>query len=140
MSLEKAIIAIAEQMDGEASADMDTMMEYKFRSFARQLRNAVEASKGDQSEVPIDARTRGFMDQAVARLKDRQLGEAKESPSGFSVAELVGGSDEGDLIQIDPAMPVGAKMLQPDGVYVLQQDRKLHFSREDTDRFMEQRK
>ncbi len=73
------------------------------------------------------------------RIRQDQAEAAAREESGTKLTYLVGGDLDGDMMPLNPSMPVGAKTLLSGQVYVLEADRKLHFSQEETIKFNERK-
>jgi hypothetical protein len=84
------------------------------------------------------------LEREARKVEQRALEEAsvrlQREEAGSDMAYLVGGLSEGDLLPIQPSMPVGGKTMVAGQVYVLGKDKKLHFSQEDTTRWNERKK
>lgn len=74
----------------------------------------------------------------VAKKLLREIGN-REEVAGASMTQAVGGSSDGDYIDIDPQMPVGAKTFVVNQVYQLRADGKLYYMEEDTKKIQEER-
>jgi hypothetical protein len=68
--------------------------------------------------------------------KDFQVSTNRQESAG-QMTMLIGGHSDGEFIQTDGKMPVGAHTMISGEVYTLQQDRKLHFDQEETSKLIE---
>lgn len=156
MSLHEAVLDIAKDMEENSSDEA-----WLIRGWAKQLRMVVKAAG-----LPLDAEAIGkaalktFLESPVSpRIKDvsketfdrikaeeaqreKEIAEEvkKQEASGASMTECVNGGLHGTFVTIDPKMPVGAKTLFGSEVYWLNSDGRLHYSKEDTLKFLEERK
>ena len=126
MSLASAVLEIADAMEKDVEGLADEgphgkIVAMMVGNHARMLRMAVKAAEGDVPKMP---NIENLARKRVAREEaDRMM--VREG-SGFNTAELVGGGMDGDLVEIDPKMPIGAKTAIAGRVWQLQSDRKLH--------------
>lgn len=152
MSLEDAVLDIADGMEAEAADLAGTAgAEYccmTLRSYARQIRRCVKAVEGvtppsQQQPSPFllpETQNRDMIERAKAEFRGKhRRGEAEEGVGGM-VAEVCGGKAHGDMVEVDLAMPYGAKTELLGDVYVWGEDRKWHFSEEETTKRNNQKK
>lgn len=155
MTLAEAVLELADEMEREAAdlkdAEPTGYMVMTLKGYAKQLRIAAKVatpppapaivpslSPAVQHAAAIEAARAEFKGK-VNQIPNGSLDRAAALEEGFDgkLTELVGCPDDPNdgtptMIQFPPDAPVGAKTALPSGVYVLQEDRKLHFSAEET--------
>lgn len=156
MSLEAAVTIIADNMEKEAE-DLKGKEETRYfcmslKSFARELRTAVKASEGSSLGFgpmnPMAALLTGVGPQTsennplikAAREEFRNKKRKTEAEEGLAanMIELVeAGTDNSTptFVEFPNEAPVGAKTEIAGKVYELKEDRKLHFSLEETQKY-----
>ena len=140
MSLAEAVLTIAEEMDKESRLVREVdiyrqLLDISLKSFAQQLRIAVRASGSDARIIPeLLPETQHALMIGEAREEFRKAKDsvAGEETSATMMVEMEGGLGHDSLVAIDASMPVGAKTLIANQVYVLQADHKLHLLREES--------
>lgn len=135
MSLAEAVSMVAESMDLEAQGTPAPEVAAALRRHVLNLRIAVKASAGAPSLAP-DPNPIAAMQAAARREfsgRARQEEAAGEQTVGL-VGGPVGSEDVPTFVQVAAAMPVGAKTVVAGSVYVLGEDRQLHYSEDETKR------
>ena len=61
-------------------------------------------------------------------------GDLQKEDKAPRMAELAGGPEDGSMVMVD--MPFWAKTFIGQGVYCLKEDGKLHFLKEDTEKYL----
>lgn len=133
MSLAKAVLSIAEEIEEDVKEEDGGLLSRLMKRHARALRNAVEASEGSQQTVPnnqlkpsdIEAKIRAA---AAEEFKGKipKIDEANET----KMAELTGCPYlelNGTMVNIASDMPLGASTFIGNDVYTLKADNKLEW-------------
>ena len=129
MSLSEAVLAIADEMEGEIENRL-------LLSYAKQLRIAVKASGGSDRPAPaVEDPTIAW--KAAARREFAQKGES-ESRS-VEVVGLPGSDDMPTYANIAGDMPFNAKTFVQGCVCILAEDGRLHYSEAETAAIKHQR-
>lgn len=150
MSLRKAVEALLREMEIDQDRDAE-IIKIKMMVYIGTLKGALEASSDEGEIRSLLLNPNPNFDPDPYR--DRRFHQTKEDPlektflqvmthaeeSGPSMAVLEGGPLDGDSLQIDPKMPVGAKVPISSTVYVFTPEKKLVFSKEETDKLMKRR-
>jgi hypothetical protein len=84
-------------------------------------------------------RQQKILQKEMARNMEILKETTQREERGTGMTYLVGGDLDGDMVPVDPGMPVGAKTLMAGQVYVLKADKNLHYSKEDTEKFKERK-
>ncbi len=142
MALRDAVADLVSQMEEdikahEAEAHYDAAQ--SLRMYARLLSMALKASEGEQApsrQALLPSQIEGEI-MARAREEARAARHRKEAAEGVANAtenlvECVGGELDGTWVPLPAEAPVGAKTGVGGGVYVLEVDRKLHYSQAET--------
>lgn len=143
MSLVTAILDVASNLESDAkrlddfAGNMDDdairlndIAQVMLAGNIRAIRAAVKACEGESVSVRLPD------EKEIARKKqardESQLIEQamQRESSGFNTAELIGGGLDGDMIPVDPKMPVGARTAVAGKVFRLEDDRKLHYEKD----------
>ena len=148
MSLAEAVLAIADDLEIEAKNKEDWIDSTRlvFRSYVKQLRAAVKAAAGAQTEAPppgsfligTDRTSAAGQHATMIEKARREMQQGRQRAGVEELLEprmvmIVGGSSDGDHLMVPQDMPVGAKIEVPGGeVCVLGADGKLHYSEMDT--------
>lgn len=133
MSLRMAIEVFKEGLTKRTSLPEEVRQD-----LVAQLDLILLASKDDSPQIPV---IRSQPKQEVVKVDDELAEEILGERSGIEMAELVDPElDHCTMSPIDPKMPVGAKTLIGNRVYVLQANRSLLYSKEETEKFQESRK
>lgn len=99
-------------------------------TYAKTLRLLARSCEEDQQKKSaIQARQEQKTIQKELEVK------ALREEGGVKMVECMGGPCDNAMIEISPNMPINARTLFADAVYILQQDNKLHFSEEETSKF-----
>lgn len=133
MSLRAAIEAFKEGLTKRTSLSVEIRQE-----LVSQLNLILLASKDESLQIPV---IRSQPKQEVVKVDDELAKEILGEGSGIEMVELVDPElDHCTMSPIDPKMPIGAKTLIGNRVYILQADRTLLYSKEETEKFQESRK
>lgn len=132
MSLASVVLEIADVMERDVAGFADGLDKTTYNlisimicGHARTLRMAVKAADNATTrKLPTDAEIAARQAAALERKQADAL--MLKQGGGYNTAELVGSGLDGDMVEIDPKMPIGAKMLIADKVWQLRDDRKLH--------------
>ncbi len=141
MSLAHAVEEVAKQIE---ETNIDEMCKYSIKKclqdYAALLRLVIKASSGEQNPITIPHEDPTIKN--TVRLQEEMKRARQEETAGSSMRELVGGfaGDVPTSVPVTNKMPVGAKMLVCDQVFVLQTDHRLHYSEEETNKLRVQRK
>lgn len=141
MPLSDAILDIAKEMEIEADGFSSTSDIAVMKGFVRSLRSAVKAAEGIQQggislNIPKQANPQDVLIKHAQReLEQRTLLQEK---AGSSMLLIVGGDADGTMIEVDPSMPVNARMPIGSEVYIFR-DGKLNYSPEETERYRKAR-
>ena len=140
MSLAECVIGVADMME-RIAAEWDEVVDDKpslhLRMFASHLRILVKSHEAPGPVWPVHATAPAMPAELqhaimIEKAKEEFRKTKQEEQEGKRVVPSVGGVLQGDYVPIDTAMPVGAKTLIAEQVYILQADGKLHFSFEET--------
>ena len=140
MGLQDAVQEIVARMEARGdkyAKEGHEILSLTIGSFVDQLKTALKASEGTSSasSFPIndDLSATAFhhrmVEQARLEMKKSKSEQEvnKEESYGDSMRECVGGPANGDMVVVDPTMPVGANMYVLGKVYQLREDGKLHY-------------
>jgi len=138
-----AIKIVIESIESDVEGLEDSKLARQLLGYARNLKIALAAASDATASVP-QQNHRALIDQARAEFAGERL--QKEEVVGFAagetLAELTGtpGDDESTptMVSIEASMPIGAKTQINGFVYVLNVDKKLIYSEEETTKWKEQ--
>lgn len=153
MGLAESIIDLCDELEEVAQriekGDEDNLSQFAIRTYIRQMRRLVKQSKEDQVNHALIASSATMIQPfnqmpsaaVIAKAEQQKVKShiAAEEGIGASMTTLEGGNSHGDYAPIE-GMPVGARTIVGGQVYVLQSDGKLHYSKEDTDKYCEEMK
>jgi len=146
MSLKDVILEIAEEMEEEAKVFIKANADFApviVKGWAKQLRQAVKASKGDDI-VTAENMVTAFMNQPIPRVNVHKppVRDSLESPDdmmgGGRMVLCIGGENDGVCAPLDNRAPMGCKTLVGGEVYILLIDDRLHFSAAETLKLQEE--
>ena len=151
MGLKEGVIAVVEEMERDAKVRHGEAQSVllKYSQWLRTLMIVAGDSKPVERQWTPEEQTAILMAKAREEFKgkrrvksdisqgldDLEVKSVGSLSAGRSSAELVGGGydDIPTMMDIDPSMPFGAKILVGNGVFILEQDGKLHYSQKDTE-------
>ena len=143
MSLSEVVLEIAGEMEGKADCfheDISTVL----KSFAASLRMAVKASQNNSPLTPshslhdvIQDTNKKLVRESQQSLHDAMSSIRKQESFSGSVIELVGCPDSSvpEFLPVDESIPVGACPIVNGSVYRMEGDGKLHFLKEETEKY-----
>ena len=133
MSLNEAVLAIADDMDKDAQASVDGELDGTtsscLRSYAKQLRNVIRASDGVMKQLAVDPiiQHRQGIDAARAAIRKERAAQGSTKPNvEESSPRMVALGDGVDLIQVPGDMLVGDKTMIHGAEFQLGADGWLH--------------
>lgn len=134
MSLADAVLDIAQEME-KAADEGEQMLDLHAAlcTYASQLRLVVKAAGGPPTLTVPPGFTMGADGKVHLANRDLRKPEPKDDSKGIGkgMVEIADGpmsDDVSTLMEIDPSMPVGAKMFIGSYVYQLGGDGKLHYA------------
>jgi hypothetical protein len=158
MGLAESITDLCDELEEVAQTiekgDIDGLDAVSLRFYIRQMRRLIKQSKEDQVNHALIASHTGMIGPMsgqvpsfnqtpsaamIAKAEQQKVKShiAAEEGIGASMTILDGGNAHGDYAPVE-GMPVGAKTIVGGQVYVLKNDGKLHYSKEETDKYCEE--
>jgi hypothetical protein len=151
VALSDAVLAIVEDMEKTVQTvpvSPEKVWEIIIRSWTQQLRIAIKASAGSEKNLGLgtllnpQAQHQAMIEKAREEFRGSKKRTEAEEGLGMVMTELVGFPVMDGVptsIAIPPDTPFGAKTSINGMVFVYGEDRKLHFSREETEKQSRQR-
>lgn len=154
MGLAESITDLCDELEEVAQriekGDEDNLSHLAIRTYIRQMRRLVKQSKEDQVNHALIGSHTGMIGPmspfnqtpsaaTIAKAEQQKVKShiAAEEGIGASMTILEGGNAHGDYAPVE-GMPMGAKTIVGGQVYVLKNDGKLHYSKEETDKYCEE--
>lgn len=151
MALIEAIKDTLQDMDDWESKITDqipiTEIKTRIRSYIREINIALKAGEphvldfksptpGAVNQGAIEEIRRALIDAEKTNLQRSAQAVIQQEQTSGDIVDVIGGKANPDniptVVSIDSRMPVGAKTILNGDVYVLGEDRKLHFCPEET--------
>lgn len=142
MSLHKAVTSISDAMFESVQKLENTHNQYVWMGYVAQLRAALMACVDEvkpiqQSIILPGAKSLAALETKVEQKKlERQIDG--EETYGERMVELcgLGNSNDGDFISVPASMPIGARTLIENKVFILAEGNELHYSAEETKKYL----